>query len=100
MRIVPYPHPGEILLEEFLKPMEITPYRLAKSIGIAQTRVSEILARRRSITADTGLRLAKFFGTSEGFWTGLQDDYDRAMTKDQIGDELAKIEPWPASHAA
>lgn len=100
MRTVPYPHPGEILLEEFLKPMEITPYRLAKSIGIPQTRVGEILAGRRSITADTGLRLSRFFGTSEGFWTGLQDDYDRAMTKDQIGEELAKIQPWANSHAA
>jgi addiction module HigA family antidote len=100
MRTVPYPRPGEILLEEFLKPMEITPYRLAKSIGIPQTRVGEILAGRRSITADTGLRLSRFFGTSEGFWTGLQDDYDRAMTKDQIGEELAKIQPWTTSHAA
>ena len=100
MRTVPYPHPGEILLEEFLKPMAITPYRLAKSIGIPQTRVGEILAGRRSITADTGLRLSRFFGTSEGFWTGLQDDYDRAMTKDQIGEELAKIQPWTTSHAA
>lgn len=100
MRTVPYPHPGEILLEEFLKPMAITPYRLAKSIGIPQTRVGEILAGRRSITADTGLRLSRFFGTSEGFWTGLQDDYDRAMTKDQIGEELAKIQPWATSHAA
>lgn len=100
MRTVPYPHPGEILLEEFLTPMEITPYRLAKSIGIPQTRVGEILAGRRSITADTGLRLSRFFGTSEGFWTGLQDDYDRAMTKDQIGEELAKILPWTTSHAA
>jgi addiction module HigA family antidote len=100
MRTVPYPRPGEILLEEFLKPMEITPYRLAKSIGIPQTRVGEILAGRRSITADTGLRLSRFFGTSEGFWTGLQDDYDRAMTKDQIGEELAKIQPWATSHAA
>jgi len=78
--------------------MDITPYRLAKSIGIPQTRVGEILAGRRSVTADTGLRLSKFFSTSEGFWTGLQDDYDRAMTKDQIHDELAKIEPY--SHAA
>ena len=98
MRTVPYPHPGEILLEEFLKPMEVTPYRLAKSIDISQTRIGEIIAGKRSITADTGLRLAKFFGTTEGFWTGLQDDFDRAMIKDQIGDELAKIEPY--SHAA
>jgi antitoxin HigA-1 len=100
MRAIPYPHPGEILLEEFLKPMDITPYRLAKSIGIPQTRIGEIIAGRRSITADTGLRLAKFFGMSEGFWTGLQDDYDRAMTKDQISEALKKIEPYSISHAA
>jgi antitoxin HigA-1 len=100
MRTVPYPHPGEILLEEFLKPMEITQYRLAKSINIPQTRIGEITAGKRAITADTGLRLAKFFGTSEGFWTGLQDDYDRAMAKDQIRDALKKIKPYSMSHAA
>lgn len=100
MRTVPYPHPGEILLEEFLKPMDITPYRLAKSIAIPQTRVGDIIAGKRAITADTGLRLAKFFGTSEGFWTGLQDDYDRATVKDRISDTLEKIQPYAMSHAA
>ncbi|GAB2574857.1 HigA family addiction module antidote protein [Dyella jejuensis] len=98
MRKLPYPHPGEILAEEFLKPMDITPYRLAKAIGISQTRVGEIIAGKRAITADTGLRLSKFFGMNEGFWTGLQDDYDRAMTKDQIEAELEKIQTY--SHAA
>ncbi len=69
-------HPGEILLEEFLKPMEITAYRLSKSIGIPQTRTSQIIKGKRGITADTALRLSKFFGTSPKFWLGLQDDYD------------------------
>ncbi len=99
MRTVPYPHPGEILKEEFLDPMEITNYRLAKSIGIPATRIGEIVAGNRSITADTGLRLSKFFGTSEGFWTSLQDSYDLAMTKDAIAEALDNIEPW-SKHAA
>jgi addiction module HigA family antidote len=69
-------HPGEILQEEFLKPFEISAYRLAKDIGIPQTRVSEILKGNRRITADTALRLSKYFGNSAKFWLGLQDDYD------------------------
>jgi addiction module HigA family antidote len=94
MRTVPYPTPGEILLEEFLKPMEITQYRLAKAIGVPQRRIGEIIAGKRSVTADTGLRLSRFFGTSEGFWTGLQDDHDRAIAKDALAEALASIEPW------
>lgn len=92
MRTVPFPHPGEILMEEFLGPMEITQYRLSKEIGIPASRIGQIVAGNRSITADTGLRLSKFFGTSEGFWTGLQDDYDRATAKDAIAEDLEKIE--------
>ena len=69
-------HPGEILLEEFLIPMEITAYRLSKDINIPQTRVSEILKGNRRITADTALRLSKYFGNSAKFWLGLQDDFD------------------------
>ncbi len=69
-------HPGEILLEEFLIPMEITAYRLSKDICIPQTRVSEILKGNRRITADTALRLSKYFGNSAKFWLGLQDDFD------------------------
>ena len=69
-------HPGEILKEEFLEPLEITAYRLSKETFIPQTRISEILKGNRRITADTALRLAKFFGTSAKFWLGLQDDYD------------------------
>jgi addiction module HigA family antidote len=80
-RELPYPHPGEILSEEFLTPMDITPYRLAKAIGVDQTRIGEIIAGRRAITVDTGLRLSRFFGTSDEFWTGLQLDFDTAHMK-------------------
>jgi len=69
-------HPGEILEEEFLKPMKISHYRLAKETKIPQTRVADIIKRKRRITADTSLRLSKFFGNSPKFWLGLQDDYD------------------------
>lgn len=69
-------HPGEILLEEFLLPLEISAYKLAKDIDIPQTRVSEIIHGKRRITADTALRLSKYFGNSAKFWLGLQDDFD------------------------
>ena len=69
-------HPGEVLSEEFLKPLSISAYRLSKDIGIPQTRISAILKGRRRITADTALRLSKYFGNSAKFWLGLQDDFD------------------------
>ena len=94
MRKVPYPHPGEILLEEFLKPMGITQYRLAKEIGVPQRRIGEIVAGARAVTTDTGLRLSRFFRMSEGFWIGLQMDYDAARAKDSLAKTLAKIKPW------
>jgi antitoxin HigA-1 len=94
MRKIPYPHPGEILLEEFLKPMVISQYRLAKEIGVSQRRVGEIVAGTRGVTADTGLRLSRFFGMSDGFWTGLQMDHDAAQAKDVLAKTLAKITPW------
>lgn len=84
-------HPGEILLEEFLKPMEISAYRLAKETFIPQTRISEIIKGNRRITADTALRFAKFFGTSAKFWLGLQDDYDLEEEKIVKEKELNEI---------
>jgi addiction module HigA family antidote len=87
-------------LKEFLEPMGITQYRLAKEIGVPQRRIGEIVVGKRAITADTGLRLARFFGTSEGFWTGLQDDHDRAMAKAVLGKTLAQIRPWKKRKAA
>jgi addiction module HigA family antidote len=100
MRTIPYPTPGAILLEEFLKPMAITQYRLAKEIGVPQRRIGEIVAGKRAITADTGLRLSQFFGTTEGFWTGLQDDHDRAVAKDLLTNALAQITPYAKRRAA
>lgn len=87
------PHPGEILLEEFLIPMEISAYRLAKETFIPQTRISEIIKGNRRITADTALRFSKFFGTSAKFWLGLQDDYDLEEEGNLKNEEFNKIKP-------
>ena len=76
-------HPGEILQEEFLSPLEISAYRLSKDIAIPQTRISEIIKGKRRITADTALRLSKYFGNSAKFWLGLQDDFDIEEEKNQ-----------------
>jgi len=98
-REVQWPHPGEILLHEFLEPMGLTQYRLAKEIGVSQRRIGEIVAGTRSITVDTGLRLSKFFGTSDAFWTGLQFDYDAVTTKARMAevlDRIRRFEPTPA----
>jgi addiction module HigA family antidote len=96
-RQVPYPTPGEILREEFLEPLGITQYRLAKEIGVPQARIGEIVAGKRSVTADTGLRLSRFFGMSDGFWTGLQLDYDTAMARERLAKTLEKIKPLAAA---
>jgi addiction module HigA family antidote len=91
MTNLPNIHPGEILLEEFLKPLKISAYKLSKDIGIPQTRTSEILKGRRRITADTALRLSYYFGNSARFWLGLQVDYDiEEEEKNKIG-ELQQI---------
>jgi antitoxin HigA-1 len=84
-------HPGEILMEEFLRPMSITAYKLSKDIGIPQTRTSAILKGSRAITADTALRLSLYFGTSAKFWLGLQDDYDLEEARKAKQKELDKI---------
>ena len=93
MREVPYPLPGEILLEEFLKPLSLTQYRLAKEIGVPQRRIGEIIAGKRSITADTGLRLSRFFGLNDAFWVGLQVDYDLAQASTAMREVLKNIRP-------
>ena len=93
MRKVPYPKPGEILLEEFLQPMGISAYRLAKDICVPQMRISQIIAGKRAITVDTGLRLSRYFGLNDGFWTGLQLDSDAALARDELAEVLANIEP-------
>ncbi len=80
---LPNIHPGEILRLEFLDPLNITPYRLSKDIGVAQTRISEILSEKRSITADTALRLSKYFGNSAQFWMNLQTQYDLRQAQEE-----------------
>lgn len=84
-------HPGEVLMEEFLKPLEITAYRLSKDLGIPQTRISEILKGRRRISADTALRLSKYFGNSAKFWLGIQDDFDLEEEMSVRKQEFQKI---------
>ena len=91
MEQLPNIHPGEILLEEFLVPMEISQYRLSKDLKIPQTRISQIVKGKRGITADTALRLSKYFGTSAKFWLGLQDDYDLEEFTTVLEDELNEI---------
>ena len=90
VREIPPIHPGEILLEEYLKPMSISQYRLAKDINVDPRRINEIIHGQRSITADTALRLARYFGTSERFWLNLQSRYDLELQKMELGDRLEK----------
>ncbi len=85
-------HPGEILKEEFLEPLNISAYRLAKETHLDQTRISEIIHKKRRITADTALRFARFFGNTPKFWLGLQDDYDLEEEKIHKDAELNKIQ--------
>ena len=85
-------HPGEILLEEFLTPMSISQNALARAISVPPRRINEIVLGKRGITADTALRLSRAFGTSEGFWMGLQADYDLEETRKRIEDALKNVE--------
>jgi len=94
--LLPNPTPGEILLEEFLKPMELSQSALARAIRVAPRRINEIVLGKRSITADTDLRLARYFGLSEGFFLGLQTDYDLMQRRRQIGARLKAIAPRAA----
>ena len=86
--------PGELLLEEFLKPMGITQYRLTKEIGVPAQRIGEIVAGRRTVTVDTDLRLCRFFGLSNGYWLRAQAAYDTEVAVRTLGRTLAKIKPW------
>jgi antitoxin HigA-1 len=90
------PPPGDILLEDFLKPMALSQTALARAIGVPPRRVNEIVLGKRAITADTDLRLARYFGMSEGFFIGLQTDYDLMERKRAIGDKLKAIRPRAA----
>src|SRR5688572_33019944 len=92
-----FPHPGTLLRQEFLEPLGLTAYRLAKEIDVPLTRVSAILKAKRSITADTGLRLERYLGLTEGYWFGLQHDYDLRTAKRVLGPRLRRIQPHPGS---
>lgn len=93
-------HPGEVLLEEFLKPMQLTAHALALALGVPSTRISEIVHQRRAVTADTAARLARYFGTSAEFWLNLQTAYDLSVTASRIQPELARITPYSDAPAA
>ena len=97
---IPPIHPGEILLEEFMQPLGVSQYALAKAIGVSPRRINEIVHGKRGITADTALRLARFFGTSVRNWTNLQTHYDTEIAEEKLRDVLAGIPKHEASRAA
>jgi antitoxin HigA-1 len=92
-------HPGEILLEEFLKPMGVSAYKLSKDTGIPQTRISAIIKGNRAVTADTALRLSKYFGVSAKFWLGLQDDFDIEESSRSLKNTLNSIQRFEGNAA-
>ncbi|MDQ7826791.1 MAG: HigA family addiction module antitoxin [Candidatus Eremiobacteraeota bacterium] len=100
MERLPNIHPGEILEEEFLRPYRISAYRLAKETRLPQTRISEIIRKKRKISADTALRLSAYFGTSPSFWLGLQNDYDLEEERALINDELKAIRAFEGPKAS
>lgn len=90
-------HPGEILAEEFLGPLGISQYRLAMSLNVPPRRINEIVHGKRRISADTALRLARYFGTSDRFWMNLQNRYDLEIERDRLGNDLRQIKPFAAA---
>lgn len=97
-RDLPPVHPGEVLVEDFLKPMGITRYRLAKSIGVPQRRVDEICAGKRAITADTALRLARFFGTDARSWMNLQAEFELEVGEGALAERIEReVTPWQSA---
>lgn len=93
----PPTHPGEVLREDFLRPIGLSQYALAKAIGVPQIRVSEIVNGKRAVTPDTALRLARYFGTSAEFWIGMQATYDLETTRDRVGAQIeAAVDPRAA----
>jgi addiction module HigA family antidote len=91
--LLPNPHPGEILMEEFLRPMRLSQTAVANAIHVPPRRINEIVIGKRAVTADTDLRLARYFGVSEGFFLGLQTDYELMARRRQIGEQLKAIRP-------
>ncbi len=96
MAKLPNVHPGEVLLEEFLKPMQISQNKIARDIGVPPRRINEIVHGKRAITADTALRLSKYFAVSESFWMGLQADYDLEKARKELGRKLERVRPHAA----
>jgi addiction module HigA family antidote len=94
--LLPSIHPGEVLEEDFLKPLGMTAYRLAKSIGVPQTRIGQILKRERAVSADTALRLGRFFNTTAEFWMGLQGQYDLEIARRSQRQEYERIDAYAA----
>ena len=94
--LLPNPHPGDILLEDFLRPMGLSQNGLARAVNVPPRRINEIVLGKRSLTADTDLRLSRYFGVSEGFFLGLQADYDLMQRRREIEEELKRIEPRAA----
>lgn len=94
MKKLPNIHPGKILKEEFLEPLNITAYRLAKETNLSQTRISEIIKEKRRISAETALKFSKFFGNSAQFWLGLQNDFDLEEEQDRLSEELKNIHSY------
>jgi addiction module HigA family antidote len=91
--VMPPIHPGEVLLTEFLEPLGVTQHRLAVAIGVPPRRINEIVHGKRGISADTALRLSRFFGTTDRFWLNLQSRYDLEVERDRLADALGRIEP-------
>ena len=96
MRELPFAHPGEILYEDFLKPMGISQYALSKAIGVSPRRINEIVQGKRGISVDTALRLAVFFGTDAQSWINLQSHFDAEQARETLADVLARIKPYQA----
>ena len=94
--LLPNPHPGEILLQDFLKPMDLSQNALARALRVPPRRINEIVLGKRAITADTDLRLARYFGLSDGFFLGLQSDFDLMQRRRVLGDDLSTITPRAA----
>ena len=94
--LLPNPHPGEILLEDFLKPMELSQSALARAVGVPPRRINEVVLGKRAVTAETDLLLARYFGISEGIFLGLQTDYDLEEARRSMGDKLESVRPRAA----
>ncbi len=90
---LPPVHPGEVLREEFLRPMNLSPYAVARAVGVPRTRIERLANERTALTADTALRLARYFGTTPTFWMGIQTQYDLERAEDELGATLRKIAP-------